>query len=366
MRTSKYIADLLRKHDCVILPGFGGFVANYQPARLHPTRHTVTPPDKFVAFNKSLVNNDGLLIDHVAQAEGISFADAEKKVKLFIQDCERALTKDEVIILPEVGKLYKDTEKQVRFVRDIKTNHYLGSYGLEPVQFPPIDRSSTDVQPVSKKEKTQRKKERRKSGLKVNYYMVVILLLSSALVFQWHMYDMNFAKIQGIQLSDTSIAGYFSNIFGTTPDRDKIVVEQAKPELTPEGTEKITNEEDLMGLEPPNYEQPAQEELNVITEEGDALAEPANDAEEPVAEPIELAQPVGESGIYIVIGSFNRMHNATILRDQMISKGLDAIVIPSQSGNKRVGVGSYATRNAAKQAMPAVKEVVPSAWILVK
>ncbi|MEC8853074.1 MAG: SPOR domain-containing protein, partial [Bacteroidota bacterium] len=31
-----YISDLLYLHDCVIIPGFGGFVGNKKSAFIHP------------------------------------------------------------------------------------------------------------------------------------------------------------------------------------------------------------------------------------------------------------------------------------------------------------------------------------------
>jgi hypothetical protein len=38
MELNKYISDLLRKHNCVIVPDFGGFVANYRSAVIDKVR----------------------------------------------------------------------------------------------------------------------------------------------------------------------------------------------------------------------------------------------------------------------------------------------------------------------------------------
>ena len=38
-----YISNLLFLHDCVIIPKFGGFVANQRSAQLNKTTHSLSP-----------------------------------------------------------------------------------------------------------------------------------------------------------------------------------------------------------------------------------------------------------------------------------------------------------------------------------
>ncbi len=72
----KYIKYLLFEHDCVVIPDFGGFIANYVSADIHPIRHTFVPPSKNIAFNEMLKLNDGLLVAHIANHEHISREEA--------------------------------------------------------------------------------------------------------------------------------------------------------------------------------------------------------------------------------------------------------------------------------------------------
>jgi len=71
-----HIARLLEEHDCVILPGFGGFIGNYAPARIDPVSHSFIPPAKKILFNINLRQNDGLLYNRIVTDEGVSYADA--------------------------------------------------------------------------------------------------------------------------------------------------------------------------------------------------------------------------------------------------------------------------------------------------
>ena len=49
---SKHIFELLYEHDCVIIPNFGGFVANYFPARLDELNNRVFPPSKHLLLTR--------------------------------------------------------------------------------------------------------------------------------------------------------------------------------------------------------------------------------------------------------------------------------------------------------------------------
>ena len=62
MNLINHISELLYDHNCVIIPGFGGFITNYKSADFDHQNNVVLPARKVVAFNQSLVENDGLLI----------------------------------------------------------------------------------------------------------------------------------------------------------------------------------------------------------------------------------------------------------------------------------------------------------------
>ena len=81
MQLSDHIRTLLRDHDCVIIPDFGGLIAEYAPAHIHPVRHTLAPPAKHVAFNQSLTRNDGLLVDALSGALHVTPTPARQIVR---------------------------------------------------------------------------------------------------------------------------------------------------------------------------------------------------------------------------------------------------------------------------------------------
>ena len=76
----EHIEELLYLHDCVIVPGFGGFICDYTSANINEKTGTIVPPSKKVVFNKHLKQNDGLLIDWIARKEQIDYEKAQRRL----------------------------------------------------------------------------------------------------------------------------------------------------------------------------------------------------------------------------------------------------------------------------------------------
>ncbi|MEZ5015090.1 MAG: hypothetical protein R2794_12440 [Chitinophagales bacterium] len=158
-----HIVNLLHDHDCVIVPGFGGFVASYQPAKMHPTSFIFNSPSKSLAFNINLVNNDGLLMDAIARAEAISHNQADFLIRNFVEQVRSALGEHKPVKLSGIGRLSLDVEGQLKFLPDNAENFLLSSYGLYTFQAEPVlhDNKTIALEPVlvpPAKKKAKKKK----------------------------------------------------------------------------------------------------------------------------------------------------------------------------------------------------------------
>ena len=129
------IGDLLVRHNCVIVPSFGGFVAKQISAKIDFDKGSMMPPRKSLLFNKQLINNDGLLINELSQAEQISFIEAEQRVSEKVNSWNRQLKRGKRIELDRVGMLFLDTENNLCFEQDRFFNLLLASFGLGQVHF---------------------------------------------------------------------------------------------------------------------------------------------------------------------------------------------------------------------------------------
>ena len=76
MKIEHHISQLLYRYQCVTVPGFGAFLTEFQSAQLDESSHSFYPPKKLISFNPFLKNNDGLLANHLAQAEKVAYETA--------------------------------------------------------------------------------------------------------------------------------------------------------------------------------------------------------------------------------------------------------------------------------------------------
>lgn len=138
----QYIIQLLLTHDCVIVPGFGGFVANYQDAVHNESSHTFYPPSKKIVFNSSLSHNDGLLINHVAEQMVVSYNEAEQLVRQSVDEAWIELEKGAELNFNGIGTFRYDNDTAIIFEPHLTENLLTDSYGLFPFRFPPLSYQS--------------------------------------------------------------------------------------------------------------------------------------------------------------------------------------------------------------------------------
>ncbi len=131
----EYISDLLFLHDCVIIPGFGGFICNYKNAFIDETHGTICPPSKDILFNKNLTHNDGLLVSWVATKESISYEKATKQIVLFCEDLKIKLNQKQEIEFGDIGVFYTDRRFNIIFDPG-KANFLSEAYQMEAVKIP--------------------------------------------------------------------------------------------------------------------------------------------------------------------------------------------------------------------------------------
>jgi len=137
---STYISDLLYSHDAVIVPNFGGFVRTYKSSAIDHVQGLIYAPSKQINFNENLVVNDGILINYVRKKLNLPAKEARQMVERFVSEIQVAVEKREIVVFPDVGRLYMDYEQNIQFLPDT-SNFSTESYGLPTLQYYPILRN---------------------------------------------------------------------------------------------------------------------------------------------------------------------------------------------------------------------------------
>ena len=139
MNLSDHLRPLLRDHDCVIIPDFGGLVAEYTPARVQPGgRHLLSPPTRQVAFNQALTRNDGLLVDVLRQHLNVPAAEAREVLRQAVAALHHELQSQQRTELPGIGVFRQLTGRGLQFDYTGTDNLLAAAFGLPELTAHPV------------------------------------------------------------------------------------------------------------------------------------------------------------------------------------------------------------------------------------
>jgi CCDC81-like prokaryotic HU domain 2/CCDC81-like prokaryotic HU domain 1/SPOR domain len=140
MNIEPYIAQLLYRYQCVTVPGFGAFLTEIQSAQLIESSHSFFPPKKMISFNAYLKNNDGLLANHIAQAEKTSYEYAISAIQYEVFNWKKSLQENGLFSIKNVGNFSLNADKNLIFTPFDQTNYLTNSFGLSPFVSPMVKR----------------------------------------------------------------------------------------------------------------------------------------------------------------------------------------------------------------------------------
>lgn len=347
MLLDHFISELLFHHDCVIVPGLGGFVVNYRSARISEVQSTFYPPSKSISFNKNLRNNDGLLANHVAAKTGKDYSTVSRLIEEEVLKINSALKQKQKWVLDQVGTLYLDSNFSILFEPQTDINYLIESYGLTVFQKQPIVRVSLDEKLVKElKDKTVPFVQQKSSIRK--WAVAAAITIPIALFAIWLPGKLgvgpqiNYADLN--PFAEKPAAVYQPN---TDSLAIKVPVQKSiSQQLLTAGENDVFVEVSLEeGLRP----------LIVRLKERS------------VAEPVSTY--VASSGdkslhYHIVGGCFSSQENAQNLVNKLQAEGFNASIIGKRKGLWTVSYNSFVTRKEATAALASAKAHNEKAWIL--
>ncbi len=142
MKIEKYISGLLYRYQCVSIPGFGAFLSEWQSAQIAEGHNSFVPPRKVISFNSNIKTNDGLLANHIALQEKISYETALAKIQTQVVFWLEKLQNKEVLTLENIGEISLNSENNLVFKPNTSVNYLMDSFGLSGFNSPEIIREN--------------------------------------------------------------------------------------------------------------------------------------------------------------------------------------------------------------------------------
>ena len=195
MNLENYISQLLYRYQCVTIPGFGAFLTDIQSAQWNEASNGFYPPKKLISFNSFLKNNDGLLANHVAQNEKISYESALVSIENQVIKWKNDLQSANKISFKSIGEFNLNSEKNIVFTPYEQVNYLASSFGLTSLIAPSIKREVIEhlFDDVKEEEVIQLVSDRNIGRTYLKYAAVIVLSLS-------------FTGIMGLKLYQEKVA----------------------------------------------------------------------------------------------------------------------------------------------------------------
>jgi CCDC81-like HU domain protein/sporulation related protein len=392
MRIAKYIGDLLYEYECVVIPGLGGFISNEVSASINANQHSFLPPSKKIVFNPHLLINDGLLVNHIASSENISYLDSKLRVEKFVKKCKFALDHKKRIHFHKIGHLLKNTQDKIEFDPDNNQNYFADSFGLSSFVSPPIKRDvplrinkkfadrkkkQAQVAPEVQKQTPRHVKPKEHRYVSVNLFSIFVLaILTLGFYF-------SFSSVKKLYNQYASTIPFFYNSpneFLILNMDDWPVNKFANTETTEKAPEEASNDytylTDDNDFGTDNSDAETTEEFsdeyfsgeeNQVIEEEIIIEEPASVAPTQTKKP--KNQDDGQALKYFIIaGSFEDRENAMQLVNDLIGKGYRSHIIgQNKFGMFRVCFEGFSDRAMAEEKNAIIRrDENPDAWIFIK
>lgn len=306
MTLANYISDLLYRYECVIVPGFGGFVLNNKSAKIDAVNQTLQAPYKQITFNSHLKNNDGLLANYIASVDKILYKCAVNYIKLEIESWKKKLENQD-LTLDDIG-MFSLVNNKLQFEPQNKLNYLTSSFGLSTIVFPEVKRIAYKKQVEKLEEKAP-----------------IIISPSRKQV-------PNYLKYAAIFVLGISAIGFGSKLYKDHQNNELVIEAQKQQEIV---NQKIESATFIITKPLPT--------LNL-----DITAEKLN--------------------YHVIAGAFRFPENAVKKMNQLKAEGYDARILGVNKWNLSVvSFQSYSTQEEARNILHGIQnEVEKDAWLLIQ
>ena len=141
----EHIEYLMLSNDCVVVPGFGAFIAQHTSSHNCAQNSTFTSPKRNISFNASINHNDGLLANSITKKASIPYAEALKQIEKSTTICRQALSDGSEVPFGRLGFFISNAEGHIEF---IPFHHELANddfFGLQSFSFPTLAERNAQV-----------------------------------------------------------------------------------------------------------------------------------------------------------------------------------------------------------------------------
>lgn len=385
-----YVNELLLTHDCVILPSFGGFVANAGNAHIERSSNTIHTPWKKITFNSRLKLNDGVLAMRLSDSLGISYNEAVRFLENEIQQIQEQLKVNRSLVMDNLGEFQLQWDDTLEFIPQSNQNFQLDFYGLGSVKMIPRHQESVLYEETAKEinyaiasEEIPTKK-RSKSSADVNIqpmvpqrkrktlgfrliasFLIIILLINAAILISHYPIGQFVQSISQMGMVNIDSAAQ--------PKMEPKVKQAVKETIETKAEENTVDSSTIVNESSsnnPTIETPTiQANETNSTTELPTLTQPNQQKTDKIHTEAMVSSSVSDSVYFIITGAFRSEENARNFAKELMKSGFTEAEVFAPGQKKRnklhlVSIRTLHSRTDAQKMQVVLHDKYPSAWVM--
>lgn len=348
-----HIARLLYTHNYVVVPGLGSFIGSTVKAKISSHQLIISPPKKQIVFNPELVQDDGLLIQTLAESWGVDLNKARETLDLKVSNWKEKLSNGKELVFDEIGKIFLNQQGKAVFKQFYVSNFLIPSYGLEIARAQPLNYlkvgSGYGLESNGPKTVVIQKLPVSYKRFKAVSIGLIVLLSVSAVYLSMLSFNPKLVDEAGFNFFNVPVDSFEQYDPNSSNDQpleevyerleELIALNEAQKEL-----EASNNKEISTSSEP---------ELDDENTENDSETESAKETDsesEPVLEEskVNTAEPTQRAQYHVIVSSLDNLVKINDAVKKYKVKGYDPIIIPTPKGGYRVSLGGFGSRDSAE------------------
>ena len=353
-KLARHIELLLRDNDCVILPGFGGFIAHDVPAYYVGEEGLYYPPTRSISFNAAISMNDGLLAQSYMKSYQVDYARANYMIDMAIEQLTDMLDEEGSVTLPRIGTITQDVYQSLQFTPDAAGIASPKHFGLGAFLIKELSQLNKPAE-AHQKDETQKGKT---ISIHINKEMLHRVMSTAAIFLLLIMVALPTGNHRPTDIASLHLTELITAPQVLQPETQGIAVatiEASAPEV-----------DDQQPTATPAIEV---ESIEVATEEVSAPA--TEEAAEVTAPVVEAPQPVAiatqpTKTYHIIVASLPSHRGADETLAQYTRQGYTSASLVERDNRVRISLVQFADKDEANEYLSTLRqnEKFQNAWLL--
>lgn len=357
---AQHIETLLIDNDCVIIPGFGGFVAHHSKARWVKEENLFLPPTRTIGFNPQLKLNDGLLVQSYMKVYDTDFSDASKRVEKAVEELVDTLHKEGQIEIHGVGEMSLTIHNTYEFRPNEDGILTPELYGLSSFEIQTLADLRAISVPETEPEKVlipRKKTHKNVYEIKINRSLLRNTVAIAAAVLLFFFLS---TPLENTYVAEDSYAELIStDLFDTIKDQSVAMTLVHKKQATPKNKRQNLK---------PKAVKVEKVCMSATAAKEKTAAKPATIAQTKnvTTQESQIKRADSNKKYNIIIASVGKTKDAQRMSESLKSKGFSDACVIERDGKIRVSLASYSNQTEAYNQLKQIRQnqTYKDAWLL--